>query len=114
MGVGEACDLVVHQARGEPGRDHVCLAESASPSFWTDHPDRAIRLDPRLQVHELFQISRRFRAEEDKIARRWRLAVDYVRCPLPEQRHESRVIEVNYRDLGSRLDAELVKKRTRA
>src|SRR5437879_9159548 len=108
MGVREARDLVVDQPRGQPCVDEVGIAKSAASTFQAYHPDRAVGLYPLLDLAESFQVGGIISAHEDKVDLRPWLAGDDVRGPLLDPPFETRVVEVDDRDLRARLHAQLV------
>src|ERR1700674_4924784 len=88
LGFGEARDLVVDKACREPGRDDVGVLDRRAAALGAHDPDRAVRLDPLLDVLQPPQVRRVTRAHEHEIYRRaWPSAHD-VCGPLPEQRDE--------------------------
>ena len=117
MSVREARDLVVHQAGREPRVDDVGVTYLAPPPFRPDHPDRAIGLDPGLDVFQPSQVGIILSAEEYevyKVGGRLGPAGDDVRCSLAKERQKSSVVDVDDGDLGAGLDAKLVEQRPRA
>src|ERR1700694_3449910 len=112
FGFGEARDLVVDKACRKPGRDDDSVHAGRAAALGPHDPDRAVRLDPFLDVLQTPQVCRVTRAHEHEIYWRARPSAHDVCGPLPEQRDEVLVVEVDDGDLRPRLHAELVQQRS--
>src|SRR5260370_38497227 len=106
MSGGEAGNLVVEEARREPGGDQVGVAQRAAAALEANDPDRAIGLDPPFHLVELAQFSRGVGAHEDEVAFRTRLPDDAVDSPVSQVLDESRLIELHDPALRAWLHAE--------
>src|ERR1700687_1665867 len=113
MSIGEARDLVVDQTGGEAGVDHVGLFDRGPAALRPHHPDRAIRLDPLLDLFQAQQVLAVPRTHEHQVDGLARFAFHDVGGPLAKEGEEAGVVEVDDRHLRAWLDSELVEQRPR-
>lgn|SRR5712692_854310 len=108
LGRREAGDLVVNQAGGQRGVDHIGLAQRAAPALRPDHPYRTVWLDGGLELRDALEVGRSLSADEHQIARGARAADDHIRGPLMNQLDERSVVQIDNRDPGAGPYSELV------